>query len=216
MAILVLKSLSLGNLLETRLHLLHSPALAGLSCQCFTRSDMQQYYCSVHCLFPIICPSFWSLERTEAPLCFEKPQSPPKSSSCSPSQLETQHACLKKQNNSFFPPATAVSETAWPVQQEMDSGGSAVSTFPKEKGLTGGSSWGKEPLGVLGTPPCFGPFLWQAAALLLPSVHPQAFKFHESSLVLEKIIIREKKRKSRGKKSSLIAEALMAGTLLPC
>lgn len=102
----------------------------------------------------------------------------------------------------------------------MDSGGSAVSTFPKEKCLTGGNIWGKEPLSMLGIPPRFGPFSWQAAALLLPLVHPQAFKFHESSLVLEKIIIRKKKRKSRGekkkKKSSLIAEALMAGPLLPC
>lgn len=89
------------------------------------------------------------------------------------------------------------------MQQEIDSGGSAVSTFPKEKGLTGGSSWSKEPLGVLGIPPRFGPFPWQAAALLLPWVHPLAFKFHKSSLVLEKIIIRKKKRKSRRGKKNL-------------
>lgn len=100
----------------------------------------------------------------------------------------------------------------------MDSGGSSAPTFPKEKGLAGGNSWGKDPLGVLGIPPHFGPFPWQAAALLLPLVHPQAFKFHESSLVLEKIIIRKEKKKKqrRGKKPSLIAEALMAGALLPC
>lgn len=86
----------------------------------------------------------------------------------------------------------------------MDSGGSAASTFPKEKGLTEGSSWGKEPLGMLGIPPRFGPFPWQAAALLLPLVHPQALEFHESSLLLEKIIIRKKKRKSRGGKKILL------------
>lgn len=102
MSFLGLKSLSLGNL-ETRLYLLHSPALAGLSCHCFTRSDMQQCYCSVYCLLPAIRPSFWSLQNTEAQLCFEKPQPPPKSASCSSSQLETQHAFQKSKIIPFSP-----------------------------------------------------------------------------------------------------------------
>lgn len=60
------------------------------------------------------------------------------------------------------------------------SGCSAVSTFPRKchagRVLTERSSWGEEPLGMLGIPPHFGPFAWQAAAPLLPWVHPQVFE----------------------------------------
>lgn len=74
-AVLVLKSLCLGNLLKTRLYCLCSPSSAGFIHRWFMRSDMQQCYCLVYYLFffPAIHPTFCSHGHTKAQLCFEKP-----------------------------------------------------------------------------------------------------------------------------------------------
>lgn len=105
---------------------------------------------------------------SEAQLCFQKSQSPPKSQSCSFSQLGARHACSKRQNNSPFFPGTAVSEGACPVQQELGAGAPHYPLLSKTRsagrGLKGGSSGGEELLSMFGMPRYFDPFSGQAAA----------------------------------------------------